>query len=88
MGGECRWTGAAPFTWRRRRRRAAAPEAVCLAEPRRTLLTLWADGERVADAADGVSPFPVTAVGVTAGRAPDERAPTRVDFHDFRLGRF
>nr|BFE81422.1 hypothetical protein GCM10020093_040230 [Planobispora longispora] len=68
--------------------RAVALTAVCLTEPRRTLLTLWVDGERVADAVDDASPFPVTAVGVTAGRSPDEKTPTRADFRDFRLSRF
>ncbi|MBG0830882.1 hypothetical protein HS041_24280 [Planomonospora sp. ID67723] len=68
--------------------RAVDLEAVCLTEPRRTLLTLWVDGRRVADAVDGGAPFPVTAVGVMAGREPEGGTPTRVDFHDFRLSRF
>lgn len=61
-----------------------ALRAVCLAEPRRVLLTLWLDGIRVADAADKVSPLEPGGVGLLARGAE----PVPVHFDDFRLSRF
>ncbi|GGS52485.1 hypothetical protein GCM10010156_08950 [Planobispora rosea] len=71
-----------------RAEKLATLHAVCLREPRRVLLTLWVNGERVVDATDDESPLKAGTVGLMARQVPGNRGSTVAHFDDFRLDRF